>query len=103
MSAPCAWLGDLYLRTYLVVQHLILLFHTCHEGILAEIRRLILVLCVCSLDLFVQGLHVGRQQPSETKSVSLLITKGASFVEVRCLQQCRALLTVNLHDHVAIR
>jgi len=87
------------LKTYLVIEHFVLLFHTRHECILAEICGFVLILGVCSLDLFFQGLNIGRQQPSETEFFSLLVAEGTSLVEIWCLKQSRALWLVSHCDH----
>lgn len=68
--------------TRLVVQHLILRLHTRHEGILRQIIVSTAILLISTLDLFIEGLNIGREKAMQFESGALFARKSGAFVEL---------------------
>lgn len=80
--------------TYFVVEYLILVLQTGHEGVLCEIIMARAVLRVCALDLLIQSLYIAWQQAMEFERVALLSFKRRTFVEIGSPKKCVALIIV---------
>lgn len=67
---------------YLVVQHLVLRLHAGHEGILGQVVAATAVLLVGTLDLFLEGLDIRRQQSMQLEDGALFLRESGALVEL---------------------
>lgn len=61
---------DLQGISYSVVEDLVLLLHTRHEGVLGEVVRTRAVLGICALDLLIEGLNIGRKKAMKLECIA---------------------------------
>lgn len=76
---------------YPVIQNFILRFHTRRKRILSQVIGLTAVLLIGTLGLFIERLHVRRQQAMQTECMALFLGKGRTLVEIGIVEESVAL------------
>lgn len=84
------------LDAYFVVENLILILHTGHEGVLRQSTSTTAILLICTCDLLLQSLHIRRKQSIEFESFPFLGREGGAFVVIWRFQQGKTLQYVSL-------
>ena len=84
-----------HLSTYLIIKHRILLPQTRHERILRQrVLPAATILLPRPPHLFLQRLHIRRQQSVQAEVPPLARGEGAAFVEEGRVEECGALVRI---------
>ena len=87
---------DLQGISYSVVEDLVLLLPTRHEGVLGEVVRTRAVLGICALDLLVECLHIRGKQPMKLECIAFFFGECWAFVEIGSSKERVALLCMSV-------